>query len=420
MSARPDAPQEGLQTLVDALLAGARGRRRGASGSSADGAVVDSHEGAGAVAAGIGGLDGPEGGSLRIFGGDTVSFAADGSPLSEDPAGSAGPVHPSGPMGPGGPVGPVEPVGPETLFDMASVTKVVTALTAATLIADGSLDLEDRAADLLDPVLVPDARITVRHLLTHTAGLPPTMPLWRIVDTREKRLAEIGRAELAAAPGTAHAYSCIGFILLGEILARLGGKDLPALADERVLGPAGATRAAWWPDAQARARAAATEFQEDPPRGLVRGAVHDETAWALGGVGNAGLFATLDDALAIARVLAGTAPGPRLPEDLRREIGRDQLTLPATTGAPWRQGLGVRIGQELPDGSLAPGVLGHPGFTGTALWADPATGAVAALLTNRVHPRRERFEVLGARREMARLAFAPASASASASAGPRA
>nr|WP_255719907.1 serine hydrolase domain-containing protein [Brachybacterium sp. ACRRE] len=345
---------------------------------------------------------------MRIFGGAAVSFAADGSLLP-------------GPVGPVDPAGPVDPVGPRTLFDMASVTKVVTALTAATLLADGSLDLEDRAADLLDPAFVPDARITVRHLLTHTAGLPPTIPLWRIVGTREQRLAEIGRAELAAAPGTAHAYSCIGFILLGELLASLGGKDLPALARERVLAPAGAADATWRPDDDARARAAATEFQEDPPRGLVRGEVHDETAWALGGVGNAGLFATLDDSLAIARVLAGTAPGPRLPEDLRREIGRDQLALPATTGAPWRQGLGVRIGQEHPDGSLVPGVLGHPGFTGTALWADPATGTVAALLTNRVHPRRGRFEVLGARREMARLAFAPASTSPSApaSAGPR-
>nr|WP_281392249.1 serine hydrolase domain-containing protein [Brachybacterium halotolerans] len=386
------------------MLATARGERSGADGSSADGAVEHSVEGAGAVAAGISGPDGLDRGSLRIFGGAPVSFAADGTPLPEDTSEGADPV---------------DPVGPGTLFDLASVTKVVTALTAATLLADGSLDLEDRAVDLLDPALVPDARITVRHLLTHTAGLPPTMPLWRIVGRREQRLAAIGRADLASAPGTAHAYSCIGFILLGEILARLGGKDLPALARERVLDPAGATRATWWPDEHARARAAATEFQEDPPRGLVRGEVHDETAWALGGVGNAGLFATLDDALAIARVLAGTAPGPRLPEDLRREIGRDQLALPATTGAPWRQGLGVRIGQELPDGSLVPGVLGHPGFTGTALWADPATGTVAALLTNRVHPRRECFEVLEARRETARLAFAPASPSASASAGPR-
>ncbi|UEJ82706.1 beta-lactamase family protein [Brachybacterium halotolerans subsp. kimchii] len=403
MSARPDAQHEGLQALVDALLARARGERSGADGSSADGAVEDSVEGAGAVAAGISGPDVVDGGSLRIFGGAAVSFAADGTPLPD-------PVGPVDPAGPADPVGPVDPAGPGTLFDMASVTKVVTALTAATLLADGSLDLEDRAAELLDPALVPDARITVRHLLTHTAGLPPTMPLWRGDGSREQRLAAIGRADLASAPGTAHAYSCIGFILLGEILARLGGKDLPALARERVLAPAGATRATWWPDDDARARAAATEFQEDPPRGLVRGEVHDETAWALGGVGNAGLFATLDDSLAIARVLAGTAPGPRFPEDLRREIGRDQLTLPATTGAPWCQGLGVRIGQELPDGSLVPGVLGHPGFTGTALWADPATGTVAALLTNRVHPRRGRFEVLGARRETARLAFAPASA----------
>lgn len=414
MNARPDAQQEGARALVEALIAGARGSGTGAD----DGAADEPREGAVAVAAGI---DRGDGSPLRIFGGRTAGFAADGSALPEGsaevPAVVPGPSDSHAPSGPHVPSGPV---GPGTLFDMASVTKVVTALTAATLLADGALDLEDRAADLLDPALVPDARITVRHLLTHTAGLPPTMPLWRIDGTREERLAAIGRAELAAAPGAAHAYSCIGFILLGEILARRTGTDLPALARERVLGPAGAGSATWWPDEPARARAAATEYAEDPPRGLVRGEVHDETAWSLGGVGNAGVFATLDDALAIARVLAGTAPGPAVPEDLRREIGRDQLVAPATTGAPWRQGLGVRIGQDLPDGSLVPGVLGHPGFTGTALWADPATGTVAALLTNRVHPRRERFEVLGARREMARLAFAPASAPARTSAEPRA
>jgi CubicO group peptidase (beta-lactamase class C family) len=349
-----------------------------------DGAERGLEEGAGAVAAGIlSGDDQP----VTALGGRTVAFAADGSPLPpEDPT--------------------ARPVTASTLFDMASVTKVVTALSAAVLLDEGALSLEDRAIDLLEPSLVPDARITVRHLLTHTAGLPPTLPLWQVPGTREQRLARIGEAETTAAPGTRHDYSCIGFILLGEILARTTGSSLPELARERVLEPAGAEGATWWPDAERRAAAAATEYESEPPRGLVQGEVHDETAWALGGVGNAGVFAALPDALAIGRVLAGTAPGPVLPEELRAEIGRDQLSAPAATGEPWHQGLGVRIGQELPDGSVLPGVLGHPGFTGTALWADPASGTVAALLTDRVHPQRDRFSVARARREMTRLAFA--------------
>ncbi|PWH05255.1 hypothetical protein DEO23_14360 [Brachybacterium endophyticum] len=365
-----------LGTLVDGLLERAR---------------TGGIEGAGAVAAAI---DRPGSEPITRSGGRTVSFAEDGTALPDD----SGPdVDRS-----------VTDVYASSLFDMASVTKVVTALTAATFLDEGALGLGDLAIDHLGPRLVPDARITVRHLLTHTAGLPPTMPLWRIQGTREERLAEVGGAALHAAPGTTHAYSCIGFILLGEILTRLGGEDLPQLARRRVLAPAGAATATWWPDAAARSRTVATEYAEDPPRGLVRGEVHDETAWVLEGVGNAGLFATLEDALAIARVLAGRAPGPVLSQGLRAEMARDQLTASVTTDAPWRQGLGVRIGQELPDGSVQTTVVGHPGFTGTALWADPAEGTVAVLLTNRVHPRRDRFEVLEARREIARQAFARA------------
>lgn len=366
--------QHQLEQLVGDLTSAARSAPPGV-------AVVEG------AAAAVAAVDRAEGRS-RAVAGSTALFGADGTRLAD---GSA----------------QITPVGEGTAFDMASVTKVVTALTAATLIDEGLLDPESPVAEYLlaGPPASPHPEITVRHLLSHTAGLPPVMPLWQIDGGREDRLAAIGRAELTAAPGTAHAYSCIGFILLGVLLEGLTDTPLPELARRRVLDPAGAMTAGWAPSQDVAAEAAATEYQDDPPRGLVRGSTHDETAWSLGGSGNAGLFATLEDALAIGRVLAGRAPGPRLSTSVRELLTTDQLPAGVGTGAPWRQGFGLRIGQEIAPGSLLPHVVGHPGFTGTSVLADPATGTVAALLTNRVHPRRTRFTVDHSRRELARIAF---------------
>lgn len=357
-----------LDRLVQDLVAGARAGRP---------------EGAGAVAAAIAR---PGRQPLIRMAGRTIAFAADGSPLP--------PEHPG-----------AHPVTERTLFDLASVTKVVTALVAATFLDEGALDLEASAVSLLGAAAVPDPRITVRMLMTHTSGLPPVMDLWRQEGTRAERLDAIGRARLIAEPGTQHAYSCIGFITLGRILERIGGQSLPELARDRVLIPGGARTAAWSPIPEPE-QAAATECTSDPPRGLVQGEVHDETAWSIGGAGNAGLFGTIGDALAIGGILAGTAAGPQLSTASRALLSTDQLGEAVPTGAPWRQGLGLRVGQVLPDGSLLAEVIGHPGFTGTAIWADPRTGTTAALLTNRVHPDRERFGVQHAREELARLAFA--------------
>ena len=353
-----------LQALARSLTAGAR---RGMP------------EGAGAVAAAI---ERPGAEPTRVFAGRTITHDADGRPL-DDPRS--------------------KPVDAGTFFDLASVTKVLTALAAARLLDAGTLALETRAVDVLGAGSVPDPRITVRHLLTHTSGLPPHAPLWRIPGSREARLSAIGALEPISEPGTVHAYSCLGFLVLGRILERRSGLPLPDLVRREVLDPA-AAEGVTWSIVDPRC-AAATEIQVDPPRGLVQGVVHDETAWAIGGAANAGAFATLDGALAIGRILAGTATGPRLSPAVRRGLATDQLGAGAGTGRAWRQGLGLRIGAELPDGTVVPDVIGHPGFTGTAIWAQPSTGTVAVLLTNRVHPDRSHFAVDGARRELARLAF---------------
>lgn len=319
------------------------------------------------------------------------------------------------------------PVDTGTLFDLASVTKVVTTLTALTLAGDSLLDLDAPVREVLgDPV--PHPAITPRHLLTHTAGLPSTLPLHRVPGGPAARRDAVRRAQLVTAPGTAHAYSCTGFILLGLLLEHLGGAPLPELARTRVLDPARMHRTAWHLSPADRERAAATEVQTDPPRGLVQGEVHDEAAWGLmrrddgaapdptAGSGNAGLFAPVADVLALGTLLSGTsptgtvcadgAPGPAIPAALRRELATDQLMpLGITTGEPWRQGLGTRIGQDLPTTAAGARVIGHSGFTGTTVLADLRDGTVAVLLTNRVHPHRDRFSVMAARRALAARAF---------------
>lgn len=362
------APLENLVRLADDLVDAAR------SGRSV---------GAGAVALGI---QRPGEAPMLVTAGTTLTPTPDGR------APGGGPERP-------------EPVTPATLFDLASVTKVVTTLVAATYLDASELDLHAPITEYLGEAAVPDPRITVQQLLTHTAGLPPTLPLWRLDGTRDERLDAIGRAELTAPPGTSHAYSCVSFLLLGRVLETIGGAQLPELARERVLIPAGAATATWWPDEAARELAAATEVMEEPARGLVRGEVHDEAAWAVGGAGNAGLFASVEDALAIARVIAGTAPAPLLSPATSRLLVTDQLPGGPSTGAIWRQGLGLRVGQGLPGGRVLPDLAGHSGFTGTGLWADPATGTVAALLTNRVHPRRDLFDIAPARERFVELAF---------------
>lgn len=389
--APPRSPDTaGLRALVDGLVSGARGG-----------------EGEGASAA-VAAIARP---------GRTAAIAA------------AGTTTLPGWSGPSGLAAP-RPVEESTLFDLASMTKLVTALTAATMVDDGLLDLDAPVRDTLgDPV--PHGAITARHLLTHTAGLPPTMDLAALPGGPSARRDAVRRAHPATAPGTAHAYSCIGFILLGLLLERLGGAPLPALARARVLGPAGADGATWHVSPADRGRCAATEVQDDPPRGLVVGEVHDETAWSLtraegpdvgdppdgaavpaavagradpaAGAGNAGVFATVRDALALGAILAGTSSAPRPSAAMARALRSDQLGPAVATGEAWRQGLGTRIGQELPDGHVAEHLVGHPGFTGTALLADPRSGAVGVLLTNRVHPRRDRFTVTGARRRLAAL-----------------
>ena len=296
-----------------------------------------------------------------------------------------------------------ERVEPGQLWDVASVTKLLTAVCALVHADAGVLDLDRPVAEDLPELAtgeVDRARIRPRHLLTHTAGLPPTLALWRSRGSRKQLAERILQAPLTWAPGERHEYSCVGYLILGLLLERLTGQALPELVRRTVLDPLGMAETGYAPPPGRRA--AATEYQHDPPRGLVRGQVHDETAWALGGAGNAGIFSTPADLLRLAEEVRTGARG-LLSEPVRALLPTGTLTAAEVERIGYDQAIGFRLGQEALMGSADPSRYGHGGFTGTAVVIDPGRELVTVLLTNRVHPRRESFDVDRLRTDLAGL-----------------
>ncbi|WP_420718458.1 serine hydrolase domain-containing protein [Streptomyces sp. H51] len=271
------------------------------------------------------------------------------------------------------------PVTVDTPFDLASLTKLFTAVAAVQQIERGTLGMDARVGDYL-PDFHAAARhgITVRELLTHTSGLRPELPLYDCADDAE-RMAMLRAEPPVGVPGT-YTYSDLNLLLLQFVLERITGRRLDVLVRDGITRPLGMTATRFGPCPGA----AATEDQRRPwakaDRGMLRGVVHDENAWALGGVaGHAGLFSTGRDLAVFCRaLLAGGAYGPA------RILGPDFVELLLTP-----PGLGFAVDQPWFMGELAGrGAAGHTGFTGTSLVLDPATDTYLVLLANTVHPRR--------------------------------
>jgi CubicO group peptidase (beta-lactamase class C family) len=280
-----------------------------------------------------------------------------------------------------------------TLFDLASITKMFVTVAALRL-GPSTLDLDEPISRWLPSCLHGDV-ITPRHLLTHTSGLPAIMPLVSLPSVPD-RVEAVLQAALQSKPGAAFEYSCIGFILLGFLLERITGTTLPALIHEEIIAPLGLDSTGYLPD-QAQSFAA-TEFQPALGRGMVSGIVHDETSWSLGGTaGNAGIFSTATDLAHFGEALRA---GHLLPPSVLADMTRDHL--PSWIDPGFRHGFGVRINAPTFMGPLEG--FGHTGFTGTSLVVDPSRELVVALLTNRVHPRRDLSDVTELRCEVAKLA----------------
>ncbi|MEP6509467.1 MAG: serine hydrolase [Gemmatimonadales bacterium] len=279
-----------------------------------------------------------------------------------------------------------------SIYDMASLTKVIATTSASMVLEEkGLLDLDRTVASYLPEFSAPDkASITVRMIVTHRGGLEAFAALYKNFRGRDQYLAQINARPLKSTPGTETVYSDWDMILQQLIIERITGETLDHYVDAHVFKPLGMTSTMFNPDTSLFPRIATTELDTATGglmRGLIHGSVHDENAFAMGGVsGHAGLFSTARDLSIFAQMLlnGGSYNGVRIvkPETLARWT------------APQGRESSRALGWDTPSkGSssgnyFSPRSFGHTGFTGTSIWIDPERGLYVILLTNRVDPTR--------------------------------
>jgi uncharacterized protein YbbC (DUF1343 family)/CubicO group peptidase (beta-lactamase class C family) len=292
----------------------------------------------------------------------------------------------------------VEPMTIDTIFDLASLTKVVATTTSVMmLVEEGRVRLNDRVASFIPGFeRYGKGDITVRHLLTHVSGLRPDVDLgdmWTGYD----RAIELAIEEVPTAPvNERFLYSDINFFLLGDIVRRVSGKPLDAFARDRIFKPLGMNDTSFNPPAALQSRIAPTENCtpfgwpcEGPDRRMLRGVVHDPTARRMAGVaGHAGLFSTAADLSIFVRMLLndGSLNGVRVLAPLTVARMISPSTPPGERNV---RGLGWDMDSSFSSNRgelLPPGSFGHTGFTGTSLWIDPATKMFVVFMSNRLHP----------------------------------
>ena len=310
------------------------------------------------------------------------------------------------------------PATPTSLFDLASVSKVVGTTSAAMLlVAEGRLDLDATVVSYLPWWSRGDPRkdaVTVRQLLLHRAGLAPFRQWFFDIEGVEAYKDAVADEPLVSEPGTVTTYSDIGAMTLGWVIEEVAG-PLDELLEHRLFAPLGMRETRYRPGSELLPRIAATELDTVWRQELVWGRVHDENADAMGGVaGHAGLFSTAVDLSVFARAMlnGGTAPACLPPGDggepcpVARAQSRalfDPVVLRAFTAR--YDGTSSRaLGWDTPSEASSAGdyftalAFGHTGFTGTSLWMDPELDLWVVLLTNRVHPTRENSRIVPLRR----------------------
>lgn len=296
-----------------------------------------------------------------------------------------------------GRLGLKDPTRPDstTVYDLASLTKVIGLTTISMMAVDeGKLDLDAPVQRYL-----PEFRgahkneVTIRHLLTHSSGLPAWRPLYTETTTRQAALALADTTPLDTVPGARFVYSDLGAIILGQVIERIYGERLDTLLHERVFGPLGMTSTRYLPPASWLPRIAPTEH--DPWRGrTLRGEVHDENAARLDGVSaHAGLFSDAVDLLTFGEWELSALRQPAHPvnyaiappRSLPMFVQRQNIPPGSSRALGWDTPSGHSSGGSLID----PHAYGHTGFTGTSIWTDPSRQLVIVLLSNRVHPTRQ-------------------------------
>src|SRR4051812_8754680 len=273
-----------------------------------------------------------------------------------------------------------------TIYDLASLTKVVGTTTALMVLYDeGKIHLDDPVSRYI-PAFTGGQKdqVTLRMLLEHRSGLPAGRDLWRSAHSPAEARDEVISTPLGCEPGHCYEYSDLGADMLGFVVEAVSGQRLDEFLEERVFGPLGMTDTHFHPADSLRSRIAPTETA--PPRGYpLQGEVHDENAYALGGVaGHAGLFSTAADLAVFAQMMldGGEFNGVRVIAD--STIAQFTKRAAGTRALGWDTcGGSGSCGQY-----LGADAYGHTGFTGTSLWIDPEREMFVVLLTNRVHDAR--------------------------------
>ncbi len=327
-----------------------------------------------------------------MFSGEVTMLVHDGIVVSRQAAGYA--LRYSDQQGDLLPADQQIPMRDNTIFDLASLSKLFTSIVAMQQIQAGKLDLYATVASYL-PQFASNGKgdITIEQLLTHTSGLPadPSPALWQY-PTMADRINAILDTVPEYPAGTTYLYSDLNMLTLQQVLQHITGKTLDVLVREGITAPLGMRDTMYNPPASLKPRIAAEEYEQgpgEPQRGLVWGSVHDENAWAMGGVaGHAGVFSTVDDMAILAQAIlnGGTYGGHRILSQqsvTRMETDYNQ-NYPGDS-----HGLGFELDQRWYMGRLdSPFTLGHTGFTGTTVVIDPLSRSIALQFSNRVHPTR--------------------------------
>ena len=272
----------------------------------------------------------------------------------------------------------------DTIFDIASLTKVIATSTAVMqLVEKGKMNLEDPVAKYW-PEFKANGKeeITVRDLLTHYSGLRADLdskPKWSGCETA---LSMIEEEKPVLPPGRSFIYSDINFVILGELVSRISGEPFDVYCADHIFKPLGMKDTGFKPSTVLQPRIAPTQYQNGTRGKMLWGEVHDPTANSMGGVaGHAGLFSTADDLAIFAQMLLDR--GSRKNVQILSPLMVEKMIIPQSPPdkMPLR-GLGWNIDSSL----VSVGSFGHKGFTGTGIWIDPVSNTYVIILTNRVHP----------------------------------
>ncbi|MEC5422923.1 serine hydrolase [Virgibacillus sp. C22-A2] len=292
----------------------------------------------------------------------------------------------------------------DTIFDLASISKLFTTTAAMIMYEEGHFELDDPVAEHI-PAFAENGKenVTIRQLMTHTSGFAAWIPLYTVGENREDRIDHVLNYPLANPPGTTYTYSDLNMITLATLIEQLSGQMLDEFVQENITQPLKMSDTMYNPPEELKPRIAATEYQPAINRGLVWGDVHDENAWSLDGVaGHAGVFSTAHDLGKLAHMFVNEG-----------RYGNEQILQPETVELlmenqipefPGNEhGLGFELSQSwYMDGLSEASTIGHTGYTGTSLVINQNNDTIAILLTNRVHPTRSTVSTNPARRQLAR------------------